>query len=257
MFPSAPVCETVPSMTDSAPELLPLGLDGLLVRFADTLSESANRAALSFRGTLEHDLPAGVIETATSLTSVLVRFQPGETTRRGLEEEIRNRLAATDWYHAPLPEGRTLWRIPAVFGDEYGPQLDEVADAVGRTPDQAVAEIAASELRVLALGFAPGQPYLGFMDEHWNIPRQTSVTPEVPQGAIVVAVRQVIPFANAAPTGWRQVGRTAFRCYARESTPPIPLKAGDSVRFVPVPARDFAKLEGAGPLGGAEAEAIA
>jgi inhibitor of KinA len=170
---------------------------------------------------------------------------------------LRTRLAGTDWYHAPLPEGRTLWRIPAVFGGEYGPQLDEVADAVGRTPDQAVAEIAASELRVLALGFAPGQPYLGFMDEHWNIPRQTSVTPEVPRGAVVVAVRQVIPFANAAPTGWRQVGRTAFRCYARDGTPPIPLKAGDSVRFEPVPAKDFATLEAAGPLGGAVAEPIA
>ena len=244
-------------MTAPAPELLPLGLDGILVRFADTLSESANRAALSFRGTLEHELPAGVTETATSLTSVLVRFRPGDTTRAALEDDLRARLLVQDWYHAPLPEGRTLWRIPAVFGGEYGPQLDEVADAVGRTPDQAVAEIAASELRVLALGFAPGQPYLGFMDEHWNIPRQTSVTPEVPRGAVVVAVRQVIPFANAAPTGWRQVGRTAFRCYARDGTPPIPLKAGDSVRFEPVPAKDFATLEAAGPLGGAVAEPIA
>lgn len=257
MFPSAPDYETVRRMTAPAPELLPLGLDGILVRFADTLSESANRAALSFRGTLEHELPAGVTETATSLTSVLVRFRPGDTTRAALEDDLRARLLVQDWYHAPLPEGRTLWRIPAVFGGEYGPQLDEVADAVGRTPDQAVAEIAASELRVLALGFAPGQPYLGFMDEHWNIPRQTSVTPEVPRGAVVVAVRQVIPFANAAPTGWRQVGRTAFRCYARDGTPPIPLKAGDSVRFEPVPSKDFAKLEAAGPLGGAVAEPIA
>ncbi|WP_413719030.1 5-oxoprolinase subunit B family protein [Silicimonas sp. MF1-12-2] len=243
-------------MTEPSPEILPLGLDGILVRFADTLSEAANRAALSYRGALEHDLPTGITETATSLTSVLVRFRPGDITRARLQDELRDRLSAMDWYHAPLPEGRTLWRMPAVFGGDYGPQLDEVADAIGRTPDQAVAEIAVSELRVLALGFAPGQPYLGFMDEHWNIPRQTEVTPEVPRGAVVVAVRQVIPFANAAPTGWRQIGRTAFRCYARNGTPPIPLKAGDTVRFEPVPAKDFARLSEAGPLGGAMAEPI-
>lgn len=257
MFPSAADCETLrPIMTAPAPEILPLGLDGILVRFADTLSEAANRAALAFRGELEHELPTGVTETATSLTSVLVRFRPGEVARARLEDTLRDRLTRQDWYHAPLPEGRTLWRIPAVFGGEHGPQLDEVAEAAGLSPDQAVTEIASAELRVLALGFAPGQPYLGFLDEHWNIPRQTEVTPEVPQGAVVVAVRQVIPFANAAPTGWRQIGRTAFRCYARNGSPPIPLKAGDSVRFDPAQAKDFARLADAGPLGGAVAEPI-
>ena len=118
-------------------------------------------------------------------------------------------------------------------------------------------EIAASRLRVLAIGFAPGQPYLGFLDDHWNIPRQTEVTPRVPQGAVVVAVRQVIPFANASPTGWRQIGRTAFRCYSKNSVPPIPLKAGDEVQFDPVSAVELARLEDAGPLGGAVAERLA
>ena len=110
-------------MTSPSPEILPLGLDGILVRFADTLSEAANRAALAFRAEVEHDLPAGVTETATSLTSVLIRFRPGDTARARLEDDLRQRLARQDWYHAPLPEGRTLWRIPAVFGGEYGPQL--------------------------------------------------------------------------------------------------------------------------------------
>lgn len=243
-------------MTTSAPEILPLGLDGILVRFADTLSEAANRAALAFRADLERDRPVGVTETATSLTSVLVRFTPGTAMRAGLEDILGNRLARRDWYHAALPEGRKLWRIPAIFGGEFGPQLDEVAEAVGLSPDKAIEDLAAAELRVLAIGFAPGQPYLGFLGEHWSIPRQTEVTPQVPQGAVVVAVRQVIPFANAAPTGWRQIGRTAFRCYARNATPPIPLKAGDSVRFDPAPARDFARLTETGPLGGAVAEPI-
>lgn len=243
-------------MTTPAPLILPLGLDGILVRFADTLSEAANRAALAFRETLDTDPPPGVTETATSLTSVLVRFDPGQTHRTRLEDFLGERLEGQDWYHAPLPHGRRLWRIPAVFGGTHGPQLDEVADLVGLSPEQAIADLAASELRVLALGFAPGQPYLGFLGEHWNIPRQTQVTPEVPQGAVVVAVRQVIPFANAAPTGWRQIGRTAFRCYAKEGEPPIPLRAGDSLRFDPVPEADFARLSDAGPLGGAVAEPI-
>lgn len=244
-------------MTVCAPELLPLGPDGVLVRFADRLSEPANRAALAFRAALGEALPDGVTETATSLTSVLVRFRPDGIHRTALEDILRDRLEGSDWSDAPLPAGRTLWRIPAVFGGAHGPQLKEAADLAGVDPERAIEDICARPLRVLALGFAPGQPYLGFLDENWNIPRQSEVTPQVPQGAVVVAVRQVIPFANAAPTGWRQVGRTAFRCCDTRRAPPITLLAGDEVQFQPVEAAVFERLlESGDPMGGAESEGL-
>jgi allophanate hydrolase subunit 1 len=83
------------------------------------------------------------------------------------------------------------------------------------------------------------------------------VTQEVPRGAVVVAVRQVIPFANAAPTGWRQVGRTAFRCYSRDREPPLALSAGDVIRFDPVTEVAFERLLAEGdPMGGATGELL-
>lgn len=243
-------------MTD-APALLPLGPDGVLVRFADRLSEPANRAALAFRADLESSGIPGIAETASSLASVLVRFRPDVIARKALEGELRSRLAEHDWKEASLPTGRRLWRVPVAFGGAHGPDLEEAADAAGLAPDAAIGDICAARLRVLALGFAPGQPYLGFLPEHWDIPRKGDVTHEVPRGAIVVAVRQVIPFANAAPTGWRQVGRTAFRCHDPGRDPSIPLRPGDEMEFLPVEGRTLDRLlEDASPLGGAERSEI-
>jgi KipI family sensor histidine kinase inhibitor len=252
------LCETVAAiMYQHGPEILPLGPDGVLIRFSETLDEPANRAALAFGEKLKSKSPEGVIEIATSLVSVFVRFQPNVIRRKALGQFLRRHLEGVDWSNVDLPQGRTLWRIPATFGGEHGPQLEDVANAAGLNPDAAVAELCASDLRVLALGFAPGQPYLGFMGENWNIPRQTEVTPEVPQGAIVVAVRQVIPFANASPTGWRQIGRTAFRCYDPDRKVPLPLSAGDLVRFEAINAKKFATLlKDPNHLGGAVCEPI-
>ena len=242
-------------MSNDTPALLPLGPDGILIRFADRLSEPANRAALAFRAAILEALPIGVSETATSLTSVFVRFRPDETHRAALEDVLRNALADTDWYNAPLPQGRKRWLLPTSFGGEDGPALDEAAELAGVTTDVAIKEICAQPLRVLALGFAPGQPYLGFLPDHWDIPRQSDVTPQVPRGAVVVAVRQVIPFANPAPTGWRQIGRTGFRCYDADQTPALPLNPGDEVGFFPVSPSDLVKAEGA-PHGGAQVETL-
>lgn len=241
-----------------APEILPLGPDGVLVRFSDQLSEPANRAALAFRAVVAAAEIPEVIETATSLTSTYLRFQPDLLSRAVLCDRLRALLDGRDWLAAELPEGRTHWRLPVAFGGKHGPALAESADLAGVSPDQAVEEICASPLRVLAIGFAPGQPYLGFLPDHWNIPRQSDVTPEVPRGAVVVAVRQVIPFANAAPTGWRQVGQTAFRCFDPALSPPIPLTAGDEVSFVPVTGSKLERLlDDAPPFGGAEREVLA
>ncbi|MDA9865244.1 allophanate hydrolase subunit 1 [bacterium] len=237
------------------PALLPLGPDGVLVRFADRLDEPANRAALAFRAVVEAAGLDGVSETATSLTSAFVRFRPDQVSRADLQETLSGLLGDRDWLAASLPQGRKLWHIPACFEGAHAPALEEAAGLAGVSPTQAVAEVTGQSLRVLALGFAPGQPYLGFLPNHWDIPRQADVTPQVPQGAVVVAVRQVIPFANAAPTGWRQIGRTAFRLYDPKGSPALPLSPGDELRFQAVTAKELARIE-ADPQGGADVEVL-
>ena len=136
------LCETVAAiMYQHGPEILPLGPDGVLIRFSETLDEPANRAALAFGEKLKSKSPEGVIEIATSLVSVFVRFQPNVIRRKALGQYLRQHLEGVDWSNVDLPQGRTLWRIPATFGGEHGPQLEDVANAAGLDPDAAVAEL--------------------------------------------------------------------------------------------------------------------
>ncbi|MDD9923422.1 MAG: carboxyltransferase domain-containing protein [Boseongicola sp.] len=238
------------------PEFCPLGADGILVRFSRVISDQANRLAVTMRNQIETKTIAGVVETAASLTSVFVRFRPDQTTRSDVEAALRQLIE--DWANIENETGTLRrWTIPVSFGGDNGPDLSSVASDVGIAEDAVADEVCDTSLRVLALGFAPGQPYLGFLPDKWNIPRQSGVTAEVPAGAVVVAVRQIIPFANPSPTGWRQIGRTAFRCFDTERLQPILLQAGDEVQFVPTSADQLQSLETAPDgLGGAICEIV-
>lgn len=240
------------------PCLLPFGLDSIVVRFAWTASDNASRAVQNFqRAIAVADLP-GVVETATALASLIISFDRQITSRAAVAQQVQEVLDSADWAETAAPPAQRIWHIPVAFGGEYGPQLDQVAQMISRTAEQAIAEITDADLRVLSIGFAPGQPYIGLLNAHWNIPRQTELTPQVPAGALVVAVRQMVLFTNASVTGWRQVGYCGFRPFLADRTEPFALKLGDKLKFHTVSHGEMAAItasDDAG-LGGARCESV-
>lgn len=224
------------------PRIRRVGLSGLLVQFGEGMGEPANRAAIAFRAAVEAQHWVEVQETSTSLVSTFISADLTNASPEALSEKLHVLLATQDWYTAPLPSGRTLWEIPTLYGTDAAPQLDEAADAAGVTPAQAIAELSSARVRVLTIGFAPGQPYTGELPPHWDIPRQQALTKSVPSGALVVAIRQLIIFTNASPTGWRHVGQTAFRTFRPQSDTAIALSPGDELCFPSVTASEYARI---------------
>ena len=213
------------------PRIRTAGFDGFLVSFADHLSEPANRAALAFRDAIGRAGWAGVEETSTSLVSTYLRFDPLWSDHAQMQAALEGLLGDQDWFTAKLPTGRRFWRVPTVFGTDMAPQLEEASKAAGMSPEEAIASISGTRVRVQTIGFAPGMPYLGELAEGWNIPRQTALTSQVPAGGLCVALRQLVLFPVATPTGWRQIGQTGFRLFRPDSDKPFVLSPGDEVLF--------------------------
>lgn len=240
------------------PRLAPIGMTGMLVTFSGILTESANRAALAFRAALVRESWPGVEETSATLTSVFVRFDPLHLSHAALGARLRDLLASADWLAAPLPGGRRRWRIPTVYGGEAGPQLAEAAGHTGMAPQDAAADLSAARVQVLTIGHGPGQPYLGVLPPAWNLPRQSALTARVPEGALVVAIRQLVLFSAPGPTGWRHVGQTAFRCFSPDADDPFALRPGDEATFHAVTPETMAAIrrDPAAGNGGATCEAL-
>jgi allophanate hydrolase subunit 1 len=215
---------TGPNAQTPAHEILPLGQDCVLVRFARKPDLSALSAAQSFRAVI-----AG--QQHSEIQKALAELGPD----------------------ADLPAPTRRWHLPVAFGADAGPQLAEAAALAGLTQEAAVRQMVEADLRVLAIGFAPGQPYIGLLPDNWNQPRLSQLTPKVPAGALVVAVRQLVLFCNDSTTGWRQIGQTGFRPFWPHSSTPFRLEVGDAIRIEHVSQMDLAALapERTEGLGGA------
>lgn len=228
------------SSTSEFPRIVDVGLSGMLVTFSDVLTDGANGAALAFREAIDALGLDGILESSTSLTSAFVTFDPIVLKRDTLRQALSELAQDRDWETAGLPANRVRWIIPAVFGgDVAGPQLEDAAGLANVSVEVAVNELCAKPLRVMTLGFAPGQPYLGSLPENWAIPRQTGLTKRVPVGAITVAIRQIVLFSTSTPTGWRQVGVCGFRAFRPEALQPFALRPGDEIQFRAVSMQEY------------------
>ncbi len=235
---------------DDFPSLAFMGVEGVLIRFGETVTEEINAAALRFHAHMGAANFEGVLESAPSLTAVYLRLDL-ESDLKAVVVAIRSELRAQDWF-APQNIAARQWTIPCCFD---GPQLSETASLVGLSEADAIAELTQSTVRVLTIGFAPGQPYLGNLPERWNFPRLSGITPNVPARALVAAVSQLVVFANDTPTGWRHIGSTEFHDFKQDRAEPFAFRAGDLVRFSQVGRAELDALADAPDgLGGARCE---
>ena len=238
------------------PRIAPVGLSGVLVSFAAEMEDRANLAAIAFRAAVDAENWPDVIETSSTLVSAFVAVDLSTTDYDDIAARLSRLLGEKDWLAAAPKTGRRLWTLPMCFEDEHAPQLDESAHAAGLSKAEARTSLQNARTRVITLGYAPGQPYLGLLDKVWDIPRQTEVTPQVPAGALVLAIRQFVLFTAAMPTGWRHVGQTAFLPFDAQRDQPVALSPGDEIRFAPITSAELATFKQGDSLGGATSEPI-
>ena len=135
-------------------------------------------------------------------------------------------------------EGTTVIHLPVLYGGEYGPDLEHVAQNAGMSADEVVDLHSGTEYPVYMMGFTPGFPYLGGMSERIATPRLSTPRGVIPAGSVGIAEAQTGVYPIESPGGWQLIGRTPVPLFDVTRTPPSLIDAGDCVRFVPLSDED-------------------
>lgn len=224
----------------------PVGDRCLLVRVGDRVDVETSRAVHGITRLLSsRDLP-GVIEVVPAFTTVAVQFEPmafdpesGSPTAQ-LTRSIQKALAA------PLPSisgsGRVI-EIPACYGGEFGPDLEEVADRCELSSNDVIELHSGTPLTLYAFFFSPGNPFAGPLDPRLNIGRRSSPRTRVEAGSVAIANGISSIYQSASPGGWNVIARTPWNLFDVNNMPPARLQMGDQLKFKPISAEEFAKLQ--------------
>lgn len=203
--------------------LKPLGEQAWLVELG---ADAVLGRAAAMAAALAMDRPPGVLDVVPSFDSLGVHFS-GENAA-----EIAEWISCAAGTHE-VGVG-TLHEIPVVYGGEFGPDLEAVAQAVGMSADEVIALHSGADYQVAAVGFSPGFPYLTGLSAALDVPRKSTPGLAVAAGSVAVGAGQAGIYPFASPGGWHVLGRTDARLFDITRERPAMMQPGDQVRFVAV-----------------------
>ncbi|WP_226584882.1 5-oxoprolinase subunit PxpB [Halobacillus litoralis] len=230
----------------------PLGDQSVLIELGTTISEETNQQVRTISALLDEQQPDWIIEYIPAFTSVTVLYDPIYITKH--QSPLNRDQLPYDWVCEKIQtllskttesvnhQPRTI-DIPVCYGHTYGPDLTNVAEQNGLTEEEVIETHMSGDYLVYMIGFAPGFPYIGGMDEKISTPRRSEPRLSIPAGSVGIAGGQTGVYPIETPGGWQLIGRTPLTLFDPSKETPSLLQSGDHIRFTRITEEEYGRLK--------------
>lgn len=222
-------------LTDSF-TITPLNETAALVSFGNTISVEANRKVIDLHHELKKQSFEGFVESVPAYSSLAV-FYKTNFTFDFVKSFLEKRIASQEVNESELSPA--ILELPVLYDGE---DLDFIAQQHHLTCDEVISIHTSKAYRVFMIGFLPGFPYMGSVDERIATSRKSSPRIAVPAGSVGIAGIQTGIYPQSSPGGWQLIGRTPLKIFDVMENSPCLFSPGDSVKFHSISKTEFEKL---------------
>jgi inhibitor of KinA len=218
-----------------------------VIDFGNFIDESINKWVHSVFSQLQGNPFPGMIEAVPAYSSIAIYYDV-----TAIRKNLSGQSTAFEWMSDKIkvyllqdleieyPE--TLMTIPACYDKEYGPDLEFIASRNKISTEEIIHLHISTVYRVYMLGFIPGFPYMGIINEKIACGRKQQPMP-VEAGSIGIAGKQTGIYPLRSPGGWQIIGRTPLKLFDKDSDSPVLFKSGDRVQFYSITKDEFENIK--------------
>jgi inhibitor of KinA len=223
-----------------------LSENALLLSFGDRIDLKLHHNVLQVKQVIENNPFNGFIETVPAYNSLTVYYNPllvdktaqniAASVQSLIQDLIKNRNLS------PSNSTHQLIRIPVCYDPSLGIDVEDLSISLGLSVDDIIRIHSSATYTVFMLGFTPGFPYAGIVDEKLLTKRKSSPRLKVEPGSVAIAGNQTAIYPLATPGGWNIIGRTPLKIFDMTQEQPFILATGDQIQFDPISIQEYETL---------------
>lgn len=206
--------------------------------FDERIAPEINKSVIALSRAIEAANIEGVTELVNSYNTLVVYFNDEITTH----DNIKNAISSLQISNTNNDKKRTFI-IPVCYDKQYGLDIEALAEAHNLSVEEVINIHSQNEYLVYMLGFMPGFPYLGGLDERIATPRKASPRKSIPAGSVGIAANQTGMYPLQSPGGWNIIGQTPLKLYDPDRSPVVYYEAGDYIKYEPITSEQFDEIK--------------
>lgn len=214
----------------------PLGETAIVLCFGDVISPDINSFISAFASHLDDLKEHRIIEYVPAFTTITIYYDPTVTSYTSMVKLLFNLV---ENLNIQTKQGVLEKKIPVYYN---GPDLEYVSEYTGLNKQDIIRLHSQPTYLVYMIGFVPGFPYLGGMNQLLAAPRKEIPRMKVEAGSVGIAGEQTGIYPMETPGGWQIIGKTPIVLFDINREEPSYLQAGDLIRFVPVEQEEFISI---------------
>lgn len=184
----------------------------------------------------------GVLELVPGYHTITLYYDPYQIRFQELEYKLKNILENDVSPKKVQKQGRLL-RIPVCYGGELGPDLSRVAKQHHLTEEEVIKRHQQPEYLVYLLGFLPGFPYLGGLDQSIATSRLEEPRTKTIAGSVGIADAQTGIYPLTSPGGWNIIGNSPIPLFdAEKKGDAFLIHPGDRVKFYEISEANYSEF---------------
>ena len=170
-----------------------------------------------------------VFEVRQSNSTNLTAF---EIIKQIIEKELQD-----DLVQETRPQRKIS--IPVCYSERFAPDIEFVALEKNISIEKIIQLHTEQLYTVYMIGFLPGFPYMGEVNESIAVPRKNEPRAKLAAGSVGIAGKQTGIYPLESPGGWQIIGRTPLKIFDKEKNDPVLLHPGDEIQFYSISEDEF------------------
>ena len=210
------------------------GDSAIICSFGDEVKKEINKKVnlffkIIYQNILEKKM-RGIKNCIPSYNKLIIYFDLNNTSREKIVSFVENLSSQ----NPDLKQSFKHWSIPVCYDQEFGIDQKRVSEYTKLSIEEVIQEHIQTEFYIYMLGFAPGFPYMGDLDNKLYCPRLPTPRVKINQGSVIIAENFSAIYPYDSPGGWNILGNTPVRLFDQDLSSPSLFSPGDTVKFYPI-----------------------